>query len=49
MSTLWKFGCLFLILQLAEQALKARKEIADFIKAGRLERARIKVINSSVL
>ena len=27
----------------AEQALKARKEIADYMKAGRLERARIRV------
>lgn len=29
--------------QLAEQALKARKEIADYIKSGRIERARIRV------
>ena len=27
----------------AEQALKARKEIADYIKSGRIERARIRV------
>ena len=32
------FSCL-----VAEQALKARKEIADYIKSGRIERARIRV------
>ena len=35
---------LFIIVFIAaEQALKARKEIADYMKAGRLERARIRV------
>lgn len=33
----------YLCFYLAEQALKARKEIADYIKAGRIERARIRV------
>lgn len=32
----------------AEQAMKARKEIADYIKSGRIERARIRVSQASV-
>ena len=37
-----------LIFSSAEQALKARKEIADYIKGGRIERARIRVSRYSI-
>ena len=35
--------CILYSYPVAEQAMKARKEIADYIKSGRIERARIRV------
>lgn len=40
---------LFVVWLPAEQAMKARKEIADYIKQRKVDRAKIRVSNETVL
>ena len=43
MGTCDKCVCVYVFLSAAETAMKARREIADYMKSGRIERARIRV------